>query len=332
MVRDRDLASIPKSASNMSGDASASPVISIILCTHNRVDYLRTAIASIIEQGETVQPYELLLVDNCSSDGTPDLGKALAGRGQLRYLHEPQLGLCYARNCGWREARGEFVAYFDDDAIAEPGWIDAIATAFAFSPAPGVVGGKVEPIWEAARPAWLSDNIALSLTIVDWADHPKYIPDVRVEWLVGANMAVPRRILDEIGGFDVRLDRIGANMLSGGDVFLQNAIIERGYPCLYHPAMAIRHLASRARLNKRWFERRYYWQGISDAVMTLISDRPSWWKRGILAAKAACRLLGRPRDLVNLLATSDDPMRFQQRCFTLIEIGYIAGLFGKARA
>ncbi|MEO6092400.1 MAG: glycosyltransferase [Novosphingobium sp.] len=316
----------------MSATPGAAPPISIVLCTHNRVGYLRSALESIFDQGETRHAYELILIDNCSSDGTAELGKAMARVGLLRYLPEPELGLCHARNTGWRNARGRYVAYFDDDALAEPGWIDAIADAFASTPTAGVVGGRVDPIWEAERPGWLSDSVALSLTIVDWSSEPKSIPDVRVEWLVGANMAVPRQILEEIGGFDPRLDRIGTHMLSGGDVFLQKAIVERGYGCLYYPAMAIRHLAARTRLNKPWFHARYYWQGISDAVMILITERPSPGRRFVMAAKSLGELLRHPGELWNLLGSSNDPAAFERRCFTLIHVGYIAGLLGKARA
>lgn len=323
---------LPEATSNVSGRTDVAPRISIILCTHNRSAYLKTAIASILDQGETHWPYELLLIDNCSTDETAAIGRDLETRGALRYIPEPELGLCYARNTGWRAARGEIVAYFDDDAIAEPGWIDAIATAFSHHPRPGVVGGRVIPIWEAERPAWLSDNIALSLTIVDWSPTPKYIPDVRVEWLVGANMAVPRAVLEEVGGFDVRLDRIGTNMLSGGDVYLQRQIIERGHACLYQPDMAIRHLASRARLNQPWFERRYYWQGISDAVMTLITDKPTRGgrlRKGIVALIALAR---EPQLIWRLLRTTNDPLEFEKRCFALIRVGYVAGLWGRANA
>jgi hypothetical protein len=121
-------------------------------------------------------------------------------------------------------------------------------------------------------------------------------------------------------------------MLSGGDVYLQKEILERGYPCLYHPDMAIRHLAARSRLNQPWFERRYYWQGISDAVMTLIAEKPSRLGRLTRALASAAQLAGRPGDIARLLRRSQDPAEFEQRCWALIRVGYIAGLLGKARA
>jgi len=332
MMPDIDDTTLAPAASNVSGKSDATPRISIVLCTHNRDGYLPSAIASILHQGETRWSYELLLVDNCSTDTTADIGKRLSKRGLLRYVHAPQLGLCHARNDGWRAARGEIVAYFDDDAIAEPGWLDAIADAFSQQPMPGVVGGKVIPMWEADRPAWLSDGISLSLTIIDWSPVAKDIPDVRVEWLVGANMAMPRQVIEEVGGFDARLDRIGTNMLSGGDVYIQKQIIERGYRCHYRPDMAIRHLAAKARLNQPWFERRYYWQGISDAVMTLITDRPGKAARLKAGVGALFGLLMSPREVVRLLRRTDDPQEFERRCLAFIRLGYIAGLLGKARA
>lgn len=322
----------PVADSNVSARPDAAPRITVVVCTHNRAGHLRSALASLAAQGETAWPFEVILVDNRSTDGTATLGRALEERGVLRLLHEPRLGLCFARNAGWQAARGEVVAYFDDDALAEPGWLDAIAEAFSTVPRPGIVGGRVDPIWEAPRPPWLSDGIALSLTIIDWSPTTKLILDHRVEWLVGANMALPREVLAEVGGFDTRLDRIGSNMLSGGDVFLQKEVMARGYPCLYHPGMAIRHLASRARLTPGWFERRYYWQGVSDAVMTLIAERPSAAARARLGLRAARDLLASRTALARLARRSDDPAEFEARCMALIRVGYAAGLLWAARA
>jgi glycosyltransferase involved in cell wall biosynthesis len=309
---------------------AAAPIVSVVICTHNRGFYLRKAIASVVGQDMPASEYELIIVDNKSTDDTAEVAASFAAPN-VRYIHEPQLGLCFARNTGWRNAAGTYVAYLDDDAIAEPGWLASIKAAFESDPAAGVVGGKVDPIWEGERPAWMSDNVSFSLTIVDWSIEPKQIPDVRVEWLVGANMAIPRSVLAEVGGFDPRLDRIGTNMLSGGDVFLQKQILGRGYTCLYHPGMAVRHLVPPSRLHKKWFRRRYYWQGVSDAVMELITDNPSTLGRFWRGLVRAGELLAKPRALVEIFLPTDHPDKFQERCFTIIAIGHVVGLLGVAR-
>lgn len=310
----------------------APPFITVVLCTHNRERYLAQAIDSVLAQDAEGVPYELLVVDNRSTDGTSSLCQRYSRRMEFRYIYESQLGLCYARNTGWRNARGVIVAYFDDDAIADPGWLKAIAEAFRQYPNAGVAGGQVRPIWEGARPPWLSDGIAYSLTIVDWSSQPKLIPDPRVEWLVGANMAIPARILEEVGGFEPRLDRIGTSMLSGGDVFLQHRIVDLGYQCVYFPQMAIRHLVTVNRLEKRWFTHRYYWQGISDAVMALIKHSPMTRGERIRAAGSeALSLLSQPLQMVEAALPTDDPAQFQRKCFALIRIGFIAGMLGRAQ-
>lgn len=310
-----------------SGDAPRT--ISVVICTHNRAGFLSQAIESVIDQ--PLPGDEILVVDNGSTDDTRELARRFDGRGPLRYVFEEKIGLCHARNTGWRSASGKFVAYLDDDAIASPGWLAAIREAFNMMPSAGVVGGRVDPIWQSERPAWLSDEIAMSLTIVDWSDKPKVIQDVRVQWLVGANIAFPVSVLAEVGGFDPRLDRVGTNMLSSGDVFLQKQIIQRGYACLYYPAMAVRHLVPAGRLTKQWFIRRYYWQGISDAVMYLIDHAPLSWLRLYEALGRATRLLLLPHRLWDLIFPTSDPKRFERKCFALIDVGYIAGLLGAAR-
>ena len=180
-----------------------------------------------------------------------------------------------ARNTGWHQAKGRYLAYLDDDAIASPHWLTAIEEGFASTPGVGVVGGRVDPIWEGIRPHWLSDDIALSLTIVDWSNNIKIIPDVQVEWLVGANMAISSEAMARVGGFHPSLDRVGKRMLSSGDVFLQKQVIREGYSVLYHPNAVVRHLVPLSRLRKRWFIRRYYSQGLSDAAMQLIEEKPN---------------------------------------------------------
>lgn len=301
--------------------------VSVVICTHNRVETLGTAIESVMRQARSSGPFEVLVIDNASSDGTATRVAELDAPN-LRYIFEPRLGLCHARNRGWREAKGQYVAYLDDDAVAEPGWLRAVSDAFDRTPRPGVVGGRVEPIWEEAPPPWLSDELALGLTIVDWSEVPRRISDLRAEWLVGTNMALPRAVLDEVGGFHPALDRAGTGMLSSGDVFLQKTVMERGYACFYHPAMAVRHRIEPERLRRSWFRRRYYWQGISDAMMEAIDLSPSVSRRVRIAVRHATRLAHSPRRLLWLLAPASNADRFTEKCMSLIEVGHIAGALG----
>lgn len=310
--------------------ADAPPRVSVVICTRNRSADLAQALASLTRQAPGSSPFEVIVVDNGSTDDTPATVARFAADLPLRGIVEPRVGLCHARNAGWRQARGEYVAYLDDDATACPSWVEAIVEGFRSRPEIGVVGGRVDPTWQAPRPAWLRDDVALGLTIVNWSPTAKILVDLRHEWLVGANMAVRADVLREVGGFRPELDRIGTMMLSSGDVFLLKEVVRLGYECLYYPAMAVTHIVAPSRLTKQWFRRRYFWQGVSDAVIQLLEQRPTRLGRAGLAGRAALRLMARPRRLINLLP-SDNPWRIAERSWALIDIGLLAGLCGLAR-
>jgi glycosyltransferase involved in cell wall biosynthesis len=309
-----------------------STLISAIICTHNRAAYLAKAIQSLVDQNISSEKYDIIIVDNCSTDSTKSVVEQFVSRVNIRYLYEPNLGLSYARNTGWRNATGAYVAYLDDDAIACPSWLHKILEVFeTVTPRPGCVGGKTDPLWEAPRPVWLSDELVTSLTVIDWFDTPQVVLDLAQTWLVGVNMAFPVEVLEHVGGFIVGLDRAGKRLLSSGDVFLQKQIMKAGYSCFYHPEMVVSHHIGRSRLEKRWFIRRYYWQGVSDAIMQCLEENPLTTRRLRLAITKTLGLFRSPSKLRHLVLPSTHPRHFTEKCFTLIKVGHIAGLLGAAR-
>jgi glycosyltransferase involved in cell wall biosynthesis len=306
--------------------------VSAVICTHNRAGYLTKAIHSLVHQSMPRDKYEIIIVDNCSSDDTKEVVQQFREQANIRYVYESTLGLSYARNAGWRNAKGHYIAYLDDDAIACPDWLNKIVDVFeTVIPRPGCVGGKVEPLWEAPRPKWLSAELVPGLTVIDWSDTPHVVTDLSRQWLVGANLAFPVEILERFGGFVSGLDRAGKKLLSSGDVFLEKQIAKAGYTCFYHPGMAVSHHIQKSRLKKAWFIRRYYWQGISDSVMQLLEEAPPRTERIRLAITKTWDLLRPPGKLINLVLPSDNPKHFTEKCFALIAVGHIAGLLGAAR-
>jgi glucosyl-dolichyl phosphate glucuronosyltransferase len=306
------------------------PLISVVICTHNRAACLTQSIASVLEQSGDAD-YELIVVDNGSTDRTAEVADGYARSGRLRYVHDPVSGLSHARNTGRQLARGRYIAFLDDDAIAMPGWLGSIPAAFATTPTAGVVGGCVEPIWESSRPRWLSDDLVRGLSVVHWSDEPRLLHDISREWLVGANIAFDAKVLDELGGFDTALGRSGHRLLSGEEVVLQRRAIARGFDCVYFPAMRVHHRISAARLRKAWFRRRYFWQGVSDVIMEFGDAPPALLPRVRLGIAATRGVLGSRSKLWDLVTDSNDPGEFERRAMLLIEVGRAAGLLGLAR-
>lgn len=303
------------------------PLISAVICTHNRAWYLKGAIESLLDQDLAGDAYEIVVVDNRSTDTTPEVVRGYGGR--LRYIHEPKLGLAHARNTGWRTARGRWVALLDDDAIAQPNWLRTIVEVFeTVRPEPGCVGGPVNAIWDAPRPRWLSDELLTSLAIIRWTDAAHAISDLSREWLAGVNLAVARAALEEVGGFATGLDRSGNRLLSSGDVFLQRQIMATGRAAWYDPRVTVGHHIAAARLRPRWFRQRYYAQGLSDTKMQLLQGHLRAPARIQAAVREAISLLWRPSEVAALFRRADDPAAFTAHCFALIRVGHIAGLLG----
>jgi glucosyl-dolichyl phosphate glucuronosyltransferase len=317
---------VPASSANLSA-----PLISVVICTRNRAQLLERALASVLNQEFPRENYEILVVDNGSSDRTQEVVKQFQDKAAIRYLYEERPGASIARNAGWSAAAGRYIAFLDDDIIAPPGWLTAVRDGFASgSPQIGAIGGPTTPMWEIPRPAWLADEILCSLAIIDWGPSDKLLNDISREWLVSANMAIPKVLFAELGGFHPGLGRVGSSLLSNEEISLQRKLIMRGYRCVYRPSMAVAHLVPASRLNQQWFVRRYYWQGVSDAVMYLIENSPTAADRLRLAAARSANV-PRSRDgVAPVLIPTERASAFTAKCFSLVDVGFVAGLLGAA--
>ena len=296
-------------------------VVSVVICTRNRAQVVADAIRSLVSPKRPDTLFEIVVVDNGSVDETAAVVRSLNVTG-LRYVAEDALGLSRARNTGWQAAQGQIVAFLDDDAIACPGWVDAIASGLAQDDGAAALGGPVQPIWHAPRPFWLTDEIAHALTILDWGPMCHRI-DTGRQWLVGANMAFRRELLEACGGFDTRLGRQGELLLSNEETFLLRQIEQLGHAVLYWPAMQVEHPVPAARLDPRWLIQRHFWQGRSDARVWLMTN-PSGGLSGHLLQSVKALQPPEPED------RGLDGAGFTQQCRAARRAGYITELLGGA--
>jgi glucosyl-dolichyl phosphate glucuronosyltransferase len=272
------------------------PLFSVVVCTHNRADYLERALAGIARLNFPPDRFEVLVVDNGSTDDTRQRTVLFLNKPySVRYLQEPVLGLSVARNTGWREARGRYIAYLDDDAIPSEEWLARAADVIAEGRGDvGMLGGRVEPIWEAPRPTWLGDNLLSLLSMVDLGAEPRYVDEDF--GIVGANMIIPRLLLERFGGFSPHVGRIGSSLLSSEEVLLKRTLAKGGYRGYYQPEVCVRHHAPAERLTRKWFIQRFYWQGRSSAALIRLEQPSPGWRRtaqaGLELTKAGVLLVG----------------------------------------
>jgi glycosyltransferase involved in cell wall biosynthesis len=249
----------------------ANLTFSVIICTHNRSRYLADCITSLQKQRYPFDAYEIVVVDNGSIDDTRPLverARTKDGEGpSLHYIYEPRLGLNYARNIGAGVARGAILAYIDDDAVAAPDWLTALAEAYEMVNSKRVcIGGKVELWWESCRPTWLPRELE---SYYSGTSHLGSVPRQleQGECPVGTNFSLYRTLLLEAGGFSESLGRVGNVLLSNGEVALCRRLLGRGVCLYYTPYAVVYHRVPVARATRCWLLRRVYWQGVSDVII-----------------------------------------------------------------
>jgi len=236
--------------------------ISVVICTHNRADSLRRTLQSLGKQTLPVDEFEVLVVDNASTDDTQTVVKSCTSL-PVRYLHEPILGLSVARNTGWQNATTNYVAFLDDDAVAAPGWLEHILQTFDSAEGEEVVvGGRVVLALPVPKPAWLDDSLLFCLGELTGPPGISTLSTTSL-YLPGCNIAFKKSTLLQLHGFPTLLGRTGSTLLSGEEILLQKKVVAGGGAVLYHHQASVTHHIEADRLTKKWFMRRMYWEGVS---------------------------------------------------------------------
>lgn len=212
-------------------------VFSVVICTHNRVKYLRDAIQSVCDQEFASQDFEILVVDNASTDDTQRVILTFCESYPfVRYLAEPKVGLSHARNRGWQEAKGEYIAYLDDDAKASSHWLSA-AHQVIREHSPEALGGPHRAFFDQPKPAWFKESYGSRFP----AEKPG---PLERGFLIGNNFFVRRDVFTQVGGFDPRFGMTGNTIAYAEEVHLQHRIRDHipGAVIYYDPEILIYHL------------------------------------------------------------------------------------------
>ena len=217
---------------------------------------------------------EVLVVDNGSTDATPALLRDWAAAGpDRRAVVEPRVGLSHARNAALRTSGREVVLFLDDDALAPPTWARAHLAAYAAAPDVGSVGGPVGVVWPAGQPEWISPSVMWVYSAIDLGDEAGPFPTEHGPY--GTNMSVRRAAALAVGGYDPRLGRQGAKLLSSEEPDLTRRLRDAGWAIRYEPEAGLVQQVLPERLGKRWLMRRGWAQGISNARREVLGDKLS---------------------------------------------------------
>ncbi|GBF80039.1 glycosyltransferase family 2 protein [Aphanothece sacrum] len=290
--------------------------IAAIICTYNRDSYLGDAIDSLLNQ--TLEDYEVLVVDNASTDRTKEIVESRLSHPRLRYVYEPILGLSVARNRGAKETTAPIIAYLDDDAIATPQWLSVLIEAYQLNEKLAIAGGKVTLIWpkNIPTPNWISADLAGGLGAYDLGDKIVYINNPQLTPR-GLNYSMRRSFLEQIGGFDANLGRVGKKLLSNEELYTTELALNKGWEVAYLPDALVAHNVAPERLKADWFLRRSWWQGVSECYREEIAGRTGIEQLG----RGGERLV---RGLYKSLKYINNPaLSFDNLVYAYGQIGYL---------
>ncbi|MFF7838585.1 glycosyltransferase [Streptomyces ossamyceticus] len=221
------------------------PVISVVVATRNRAEQLRSCLRSLLRCD--YPEFEIIVVDNAPADGTTEALVRQAFRGRVRYVREPVAGLARAHNVGLAQARGAVVAFTDDDTLADPAWLSALAEAFVRDPRVGCVTGLIVPA-ELETPAqralerqggFAKGYLPRVWSLSDPPEDPLF-PFTAGRFGSGANMAFRTDVLRALGGFDPATGA-GAPGLGGDDLLSFFEVLAAGHALAYQPNAIIWH-------------------------------------------------------------------------------------------
>jgi GT2 family glycosyltransferase len=293
------------------------PLVTVVVATRDRPQRLDRCLEALAEV--TYAPFEVLVVDNApSTRETLAVVRQRSGvDARIRYVRELRPGLSCARNRGLGEARGELVAFTDDDVVVDPGWLDGVVRGFARSPSVACVTGLVpsarldnaEQRYFDRRVSW-----AVSCTPRRYDPHPDLqasplYPYAAGQFGTGANFAFRTAVLRALGGFD---EALGAGAPAGGgedlDVFVRTILA--GHVIAYEPAAIVwhEHRDELGQLRRQLFN---YGVGLAAFATKYLSDRRT--ARDILVRlpgglrhlRGIAKRVGRPAELPRTVLTAE---------------------------
>jgi len=210
--------------------------ISVIICTYNRANFLFKCLNSLNNQTANKSDFEVVVVDNNSSDNTKEVCLNFINNNpelNLSYTIEPKQGLSFARNKGIEVAKADIISYIDDDAIAKENFVENLIIAFDRNPEYKALGGRIEPIYEQGdEPLWMSRYTFGIVSKVDYGNTEKEFPK---KFPTGCNMAFRKDILKEIGGFNVDL------VYRSDEKYVFKKLTKKNIKILYAPDVFVNH-------------------------------------------------------------------------------------------
>jgi glucosyl-dolichyl phosphate glucuronosyltransferase len=241
----------------------------VVVSTYNRAHVLRNTLHSLARQEGGDLSYEVIIVDNNSTDATRQVVEDFVAEGggtTVRYVFEPKQGVSYGRNAGILAAKGSIIAFTDDDVAVAPNWVETIARLLEEHPDAACVGGRVFPQWDRPVPRWLTREHWGPLALLDYGESAFYVNASRRLCLITANVAFRREVFDRVGFFSPHVQTF-KRVAATEDHELLLRLWRKGGQGFYAPELTAATAVVPERLTKTYHRTWHYRHGRFLALM-----------------------------------------------------------------
>jgi glycosyltransferase involved in cell wall biosynthesis len=245
---------------SMSGQNAALPSLTFAICTRNRQDVLGRCLEQIVKLERHGFAVEVLVIDNAPADDSNE--RIVAGFPGVRCVREPRPGLSFARNRAMYEARNDLIAYVDDDAVVDRGWLRGLRDALLENPDAAGFAGPILPLELVTGAQIILEGrggfghafkkVRYSATMPGSSVYPCG----EAGFGAGGNMVIRKQTLFSLGGFDDALG-CGTPAGSGEDLDIFYRFVRAGHIWAHYPEILVFHqnrrdMASLRRQVRSW--------------------------------------------------------------------------------
>lgn len=261
------------------------PAITVAICTFRRAAVLPTTLASLAAVRRPDVPWELLIIDNGCEPSVRDIAQRFAASLPIRYEQEPAVGVAHARNRAVAAAAAPILLFADDDVLFHPDWLCAMIRAIRDQPQCDFWGGRIEALWDIARPRWFDmdrcPSLGDSVVKYDLGESPRPWNPASDPPFYTANLALRLDAVRNAGLFDTTLGHRGNKRGSGEDSWMIKSISRAGGKGWYAADALLQHPVEPRRLTKP-YARRFAWRQGAISVEMLRRESqhvPRWLYR-----------------------------------------------------
>ena len=255
--------------------------LSIVICSYNRASYISDALDSLYKQTAGLNTFEAIIVDNNSTDNTAEVfsqWRSSHTNGSFTYITETNQGASFARNTGAAVAKGQWLCFMDDDAVATPNYVENILKHIETKPDAVGFGGRIIPTYIPAEPTWMSYYVSSLVGNFDYA--PTACAFENGKYPLESNMIVKKDVYDTIGGFNTALPGVVGTLRIGGEgKELFYKILALGHTIYYDPTICVHHVVEVKKLTSEYMYRVASGIGRGEQTRTKAISQGAYFKK-----------------------------------------------------